>query len=158
MTTGVKMAGRAAETRPMLESRAVTRTFRVSSGLLRPKETLTAVDGVSLAVRPGEVVALVGDSGCGKTTLARMLGLLDPSQGEILFDGRPVASLPRRVMASLVQPVFQDPYSSLTPRKPIGSISALPRRVHGDADAAQRRRRVEDMMERVGLSPALYDN
>src|SRR5581483_1712726 len=144
---------------PLLEAREVSRTFRLSAGVLRASRTLTAVDRVSLAVRPGEVVGLVGESGCGKTTLARMLlGLLAPSSGEIRLGGKPVGLLPRRAVAAAVQPVFQDPYSSLNPRKSIGSIIALPLRVQGGSDPASWRPRVEDMMERVGLARTLYDN
>jgi len=147
------------EATPMLEARSVSRTFRVSVGLFKPKRTLRAVDDVSLAVRPGEVVALVGESGCGKTTLARMLlGLLPPTAGEIRIGDRPTTALSRRSVATLVQPVFQDPYSSLNPRKSIGSIITLPLRVQGDGDSSKWRARVEEMMERVGLSRALYDN
>jgi len=144
---------------PLLEARNVSRAFRVSGGLLRAKRTLTAVERVSLSVSQGEVLGLVGESGCGKTTLARMLlGLLPPSAGEIRIDSQPVHALARRKIASLVQPVFQDPYSSLNPRKSIGDIIGLPMRVQGTADAATRRGRVEDMMERVGLARRLYDN
>jgi peptide/nickel transport system ATP-binding protein len=143
----------------MLEARNVSRTFRVSAGPFRTKRMLQAVDGVSLAVRPGEVVALVGESGCGKTTLARMLlGLLAPTSGEIRIAGQLTSTLPRRTVAALVQPVFQDPYSSLNPRKSIGSIIALPLRVQGDRERSKRRARVEDMMERVGLARRLYDS
>ena len=143
----------------MLEARTVSRTFRVSIGVFRARRTLQAVEGVSLAVRPGEVVGLVGESGCGKTTLARMLlGLLPPTAGEIRIAGQPISALPRRAIAALVQPVFQDPYSSLNPRKSIGSIIALPLRVQGDSDSSSWRARVEDMMERVGLAGRLYDN
>jgi peptide/nickel transport system ATP-binding protein len=144
---------------PMLEARDVSRQFQVSAGLFRARRRLSAVEGVSLSVHAGEVVGLVGESGCGKTTLARMLlGLLPPSRGEIRVAGQSAASLSRRDMARLVQPVFQDPYSSLNPRKSIGSIIGLPLRVQGDGSGAEGRRRVEDMMERVGLSRALYDN
>jgi peptide/nickel transport system ATP-binding protein len=144
---------------PMLEARSVSRTFRVSTGLLKAKRTLRAVEDVSLAVRPGEVVALVGESGCGKTTLARMLlGLLPPTAGEIRIGGEATSALSRRAIAALVQPVFQDPYSSLNPRKSIGSIIALPLRVQGGSDSATWRRRVEEMMERVGLARSLHDN
>jgi peptide/nickel transport system ATP-binding protein len=143
----------------MLEADNVSRTFRVSVGAFKSKRTLPAVEGVSLAVRPGEVVGLVGESGCGKTTLARMLlGLLPPTAGEIRIAGRPTSALPRRAIAALVQPVFQDPYSSLNPRKSIGSIIALPLRVQRDSDRSKWRARVEEMMERVGLARRLYDN
>jgi peptide/nickel transport system ATP-binding protein len=144
---------------PILEARNVCRMFRVSAGMLRSSRRLTAVDAVSLAVRPGEVLALVGESGCGKTTLARLLlGLLAPSSGSIVVDGRPMSTLGRREVAALVQPVFQDPYSSLNPRKCVGSIISLPLRIHGAPQPSTWRARVEDMMERVGLSRTLYDN
>jgi peptide/nickel transport system ATP-binding protein len=144
---------------PLLEARNVTRTFRVSSGVFKARRSLSAVDGVSLAVRPGEVVGLVGESGCGKTTLARMLlGLLAPSAGEVRFSGKPAQALARRQIAELVQPVFQDPYSSLNPRKSIGSIIGLPLRVLGKTESGSWRPRVEAMMERVGLARSLYDN
>jgi peptide/nickel transport system ATP-binding protein len=144
---------------PLLEARDVARAFRVSGGLFSAGRTLRAVDGVSLSIRQGEVVGLVGESGCGKTTLARMLlGLLPPTAGEIRLAGRAIAALPRRTAAALVQPVFQDPYSSLNPRKSIGSIIGLPLRVQGGGGGAKRRGQVEEMMERVGLSRRLYDN
>jgi peptide/nickel transport system ATP-binding protein len=114
--------------RPLINARSVSCNFLVRQGLFKAKRVLHAVEGVNLEVLPGEVVALVGESGCGKTTLARMLlGLLAPSHGDILIDGRPLAKLPRREIARLVQPVFQDPYSSLNPRRSIGT----PTRGHG---------------------------
>ena len=145
--------------RPILEAHNVSRSFGVSAGVLRRARTLTAVDDVSIVVRPGEVLGLVGESGCGKTTLARMLlGLLPPSSGTIAIDGQPVSALGRRAVAALVQPVFQDPYSSLNPRKSVGTIITLPLRIHGAPQRATWRTRVEAMMERVGLSRTLYDN
>jgi peptide/nickel transport system ATP-binding protein len=151
--------GHATSQLALLEARDVSRVFHVGQGMLRAKRALRAVDGVSLAVRSGEVLALVGESGCGKTTLARMLlGLLPPSSGEICIDGRPVGMLPRREIAALIQPVFQDPYASLNPRKSIGSIIALPLRVQGKGSPETWRGKVEEMMERVGLARGLYDN
>jgi peptide/nickel transport system ATP-binding protein len=149
----------AADTAPIVEARGVVRTFRLSAGLLKAARVLRAVDGVDLSIRPGEVVALVGESGCGKTTLARMLlGLLPPSSGEIRIGGKASAGQSRRDIATLVQPVFQDPYSSLNPRKSVGSIIALPLRAQRDQEPHRWRARVEEMMERVGLARRLYDN
>lgn len=143
----------------MLEASDITRTFMVSQGFMRGKRPLHAVNGISMTVREGEVVALVGESGCGKTTLARiLLGLLPPSSGSIRVGGQPITGLARHEVAKLVQPVFQDPYSSLNPRKSIGSIIALPLKVQGGVEGREARRRVEEMMELVGLARRLYDN
>src|SRR5579883_3444742 len=122
---------RRAMTPPLLEMRDVTRSFEVSAGLLRRRRTLRAVNGVSLRLEKGEVLGLVGESGCGKSTVAKMLlGLLPPDAGEIRFEGQALSGLDRRAIARRIQPIFQDPYSSLNPRKTIGAIIALPLRVH----------------------------
>ena len=140
-------------TEPLLEIRELECRFWVSGGLFKAKRALQAVGGVSLALERGEVLGLVGESGCGKTTLARMvLGLLAPTRGTVLFHGEPIERLGCAAIARRVQPVFQDPYSSLNPRKSIGSIIGLPLRVHKVGARSEWRARVEEMMDRVGLA------
>jgi len=129
----------------VLELRDVTRRFTVSQGAFRGKAVLTAVADVSLKVKRGEVFALVGESGSGKSTLAKMLlGLLPPSAGEILIDGTPIAASNRIAVARRIQPIFQDPYSSLNPRKSIAQLIGLPRRMldayPGQLSGGQRQR------------------
>ena len=128
---------------PAIEIRGVTRRF----GPVR------AVDGVDLVVPEGGVMGIVGESGCGKSTLARIvMGLLPPSAGTVLVAGQSLASLDRRARARLIQPVFQDPYSSLNPRITIRDIVALPLRAQGQRDVDGP---VLDMLARVGLPGAL---
>ena len=142
---------------PLAEMRNLERRFRVGGGLFGSGRDLRAVNGVSLTIRSGEALGIVGESGCGKSTLARMLlGLLAPSAGEIFVAGRPIESLGARALARCVQPVFQDPYSSLNPRRTVGAIIAAPLVVHRVGDAAQRRAEVERLMSLVGLPPRLY--
>jgi peptide/nickel transport system ATP-binding protein len=144
-------------TRPILETRDVACRFMVSAGIFRAKRPLHAVNGVSLSLAKGEVLGLVGESGCGKSTLAKLLlGLLSPTGGDILFEGENIAGLDRIAIARRIQPIFQDPYSSLNPRKTIGAIIGLPLRVHRVGDAGQWRRQVEEMMDLVGLARRFY--
>jgi peptide/nickel transport system ATP-binding protein len=146
-------------TDPLLVTRDVSRTFMVGSGIFRKKQALTAVNSVSLSVDKGDVLALVGESGCGKSTLALMLlGLLEPNAGEILLKGQPVSQVPKLALARHVQPIFQDPYSSLNPRKSVGDIISLPLKVHDIGDSSDREQRVHDMMELVGLPKRYYAN
>jgi peptide/nickel transport system ATP-binding protein len=143
----------------LLEIAGVSRTFSVSRGLFARKATLHAVNGVDLAVEKGEVLGIVGESGCGKSTLARIvLGLMPPSAGSVTLDGLDMRSLSRREVASRVQPVFQDPYSSLNPRRRIIDIVALPLEVHGIGTREERRDRALAMLERVGLPRRFADN
>jgi peptide/nickel transport system ATP-binding protein len=143
-------------TDPVLELRNVERQFLVGGSAFRAKRVLHAVNGVSLTVHKGEILGLVGESGCGKSTLARMmLGLLPTTGGEILFQGGAIDALGRRARARLMQPIFQDPYSSLNPRKTISWIIGRPLTVHGIGTAAERDAKVVEMMQRVGLPPRL---
>ncbi|OED35933.1 ABC transporter ATP-binding protein [Chromatiales bacterium (ex Bugula neritina AB1)] len=131
----------------------------VSAGFLRGKRPLHAVNGVSLELKRGEVLAVVGESGCGKSTLAKMmLGLLSPSSGSLLIGGKPVESISRMAIARTVQPIFQDPYSSLNPRKSLGNIISLPLKVQGDPEPETWRKRTEEIMELVGLPRRVYNN
>jgi peptide/nickel transport system ATP-binding protein len=146
-----------AEHRTLIEIRDLKVHFPVRRGFLRRVvDHFRAVDGVSLDVRTGEVVALVGESGCGKTTLGRaVLRLLEPTSGSVLLDGRDITTLPRKAMCGLrrcMQVVFQDPGSSLNPRLPIATTLIEPMRVHGiGADDDERRRRAAELLERVEM-------
>ncbi|MDA7948346.1 MAG: ATP-binding cassette domain-containing protein [Hyphomicrobiaceae bacterium] len=143
----------------VIEVAEATKTFMISAGFMRGKMPLHAVNGVSIDVQQGEVLGIVGESGCGKTTLARMmLGLLDPTSGAIKVNGQPVDNVDRLEVARQLQPIFQDPYSSLNPRKSIGDIVTLPLKVQGDPDPDTWKRRAEEMMEMVGLPSRVYNN
>ena len=144
---------------PVLEMREVTRTFQIRKGIFSAKRPLHAVNGVNITVHKGEVLGLVGESGCGKSTLAKMLlGLLPPTSGDILIDGEPVASRERIFISRKIQPIFQDPYSSLNPRKSIADVISLPLRAHKVGDPARWRKQVEDMLDVVGLPRRVYDS
>ncbi len=141
----------------VIETKDVHQTFMISSGAFRGKRPLHAVNGVSLAIERGERLGLVGESGCGKTTLAKiMLGMLKPTAGEVEIEGRPIETLDRLEVARMLQPIFQDPYSSLNPRKSVGSIISLPLRVQKAPRPETWKQRVKEMMKQVGLPASLY--
>src|SRR3984957_18371877 len=121
---------------PLVEVRGLKMHFPITEGIVARRKIgdVKAVDGVDLTIRRGETLGLVGESGCGKTTMGRcILRLEKPTAGAILYDGVDIASLNRRALVGLrrrIQVIFQDPYSSLNPRQKVGSILSEPMRVH----------------------------
>jgi peptide/nickel transport system ATP-binding protein len=141
---------------PILAAAGLHRSFPVATGA--GQKLLRAVRGVDLELRPGEVVALVGESGCGKSTLARLLlGLTPPTEGRALIGGADAQRLSRRQIARQVQPVFQDPFVSLNPRKTVEQIVGLPLVAAGGMAPRERRDVVRKMIDLVGLSSDFAD-
>jgi peptide/nickel transport system ATP-binding protein len=143
----------------LVEIRDLIKEFPVRGGILqRQVATVRAVDGVDLDILKGETLGLVGESGCGKTTLGRMLTrLLEPTAGTIRFDGEDVTHLSGKDLKPFrrrVQIIFQDPYGSLDPRSQVGPAIAEGLRLHGIGDKDQRQEEVKEMLELVGLRPA----
>ncbi|WP_413204251.1 ABC transporter ATP-binding protein [Rhodospirillum sp. A1_3_36] len=136
----------------VLELTDITKTYQVRPGLFAKPKPLHALGGVNLRVRKKDVLGLVGESGCGKSTLAKiLLGLEAPTSGAVLIDGKEVAPGDRRQFSRRIQPIFQDPYSSLNPRKTVEEIVSLPLVVHKIGDHAERARKVSEMLDLVGL-------
>src|SRR4051794_12320130 len=143
---------------PLVEVRDLVKSFPVKGGMLRRTVAeVRAVDGVDLQIRRGETLGLVGESGCGKTTIGRLiLRLIDPTSGTITFDGTDITKLPSDKLKPFrrrMQIIFQDPFASLDPRAPIGDSIVDGLRIHNVGDHAERQRRLRRMMDLVGLAP-----
>ena len=141
----------------------LTKYFALTRGVLLSHELgqVHAVDDVSLEVKRGETLGLVGETGCGKSTLARVVTrLIEPTGGRIVFDGKDITTWSRRQLRPLrrdMQIILQDPYSALNPRRPVGSIIGEPLRIHRLGSRSERKARVREVMEMVGLNPEHFN-
>ena len=148
---------------PLVRVTGVKKYFPITQGIIFQREIgrVHAVDGVSLEVFPGETLGIVGETGCGKSTLARLIcRLLPVTEGTIEFDGQDITNLKGNQLRQLrreIQMIFQDPYSSLNPRKRVGAIIGDPFEIHGLADGKELKKRVQELMETVGLNPEHYN-
>ena len=146
---------------PLLDAINLKKYYPVKKGLFTKPKMVKAVDGVSFTLERGKTLAVVGESGCGKSTLGRMLTMIEqPTEGELFYNGhnflendKETATLRRRK----IQIVFQNPYSSLNPRKKVGSILEEPLLINTSLSAKERKAKVLDMMAKVGLKPEFYD-
>ena len=147
----------------LLEVTDLVKHFPIKSGMVIDREVarVRAVDGVSFTLREGETLGLVGESGCGKSTLCRaILQLTTPTSGSVRFAGEELVGRSRRDLRAMrrqMQMIFQDPFASLNPRKRVGQIVGDPLALHGIASGAELKRRVQDLLDRVGLNAEHYN-
>src|SRR5256884_6758551 len=151
------------DTRPLLEVTDLVKHFAVRGGILRRRVgTVHAVDGVSFSLQPGETLGLVGESGCGKSTVARtVLRLVEPTSGAIKINGEDIAQISQaelRPDRPEMPIVFQDPFASLNPRMTAGDIVGEPLTVHGLAAGSKKRERGAELFQQVGLRPDQMQN
>jgi oligopeptide/dipeptide ABC transporter ATP-binding protein len=148
---------------PLVKLEGVKKWFPITRGIIfqRTIGHVHAVDGVDLEVYPGETIGLVGETGCGKSTTARLITrLLEPTDGKVWFDGQDITKASQRKMRPLrrqMQMIFQDPYASLNPRKSVGAIIGQPYRIHKTAPESKIKSEVQQLMELVGLNPEHYN-
>jgi oligopeptide/dipeptide ABC transporter ATP-binding protein len=148
---------------PLVRVSGVKKYFPITQGIIFQREVgrVHAVDGVDLEVFPGETLGIVGETGCGKSTLARLIcRLLPVTEGRIEFDGQDITDWKGDRLRKLrreIQMIFQDPYSSLNPRKRVGAIIGDPFEIHRIADGKDQKKRVQELMETVGLNPEHYN-
>jgi oligopeptide/dipeptide ABC transporter ATP-binding protein len=162
-TESVPAADTSEDRQPLMRLTGVKKHFPITQGIIFQREVgrVHAVDGVDFEVLPGETLGVVGETGCGKSTLGRvMCRLLEATEGRVEFEGRDITHLKGKELRTLrrrVQMIFQDPYSSLNPRKRVGQIIGDPFQIHGIGDGRERKLRVQELMERVGLNPEHYN-